>query len=76
MTAIACFAATPGDFTLAVGRAVGLGGATDWLGAMTGALCGAANGVGVLPNTATARLEPLPVGDVADRLHARMGQPK
>ena len=57
-----------------VGRAVGLGGATDYLGAMTGALCGAANGVGALPNTDVGRLEPLQLLDVAGRLAAR--QPK
>ncbi len=59
-TAVACFAASPADFTLAVGRALGLGGSTAALAAMTGALCGANGGPGVVPDEVAARLEPLP----------------
>ena len=60
VTAVACFAATPADFTLAVGRALGLGGSTAALAAMTGALCGVHGGSGVVPNDVATRLEPLP----------------
>lgn len=58
VTAIACFAATPGDFDLVMGRAIGLGGATDTLGAMAGLLVGAAGGLAALPMTLAERLDP------------------
>ena len=58
VTAIACFAATPFDFDLVIGRAIGLGGATDTLGAMAGLLVGAAGGLAALPMTLAERLDP------------------
>jgi poly(ADP-ribose) glycohydrolase ARH3 len=76
VTAIALFAATPPAFDLAVGRAVGLGGDTDTLAAMTGALCGAFGGTGVIPATLLDRLEDGPKGreyivGMADKLFDR-----
>ena len=47
VTAIACFAATPGDFEMAIARAIGLG--DDTVAAMAGALVGAFAGVGAIP---------------------------
>ena len=58
VTAIACFSATPGDFDLVVGRAIGLGGATDTLAAMAGLLVGAAGGLDALPMGLAERLDP------------------
>ena len=58
VTAIACFAATPDDFGFVLGRAVGLGGATDTLGAMAGLLVGAAGGLAALPVELAQRLDP------------------
>ena len=49
VTAIACFAATPGDFESAVGLAIGLGDDTDTVAAMTGALVGAFAGTAAIP---------------------------
>ncbi|OWK43232.1 ADP-ribosylglycohydrolase family protein [Fimbriiglobus ruber] len=56
-TAIACFAACPADYELAVGRAIGLGDDTDTLAAMTGALCGAFGGVKAIPAVLLDKLE-------------------
>ena len=58
VTAIACFAATPSEFDLVVGRAIGLGGATDTLAAMAGLLVGAAGGLAALPVTLAERIDP------------------
>lgn len=57
VTAIACFAATPGDFEMAVSRAIGLGDDTDTVAAMAGALVGAFAGVGAIPPGLLAKLE-------------------
>ena len=76
VTAVACFAATPTDYPLAVGRALGLGGDTSTLAAMTGALCGAAGGVAAVPVELAGRLEPLRWAELADALAARPGQAK
>ncbi|MFO0852735.1 MAG: ADP-ribosylglycohydrolase family protein [Gemmataceae bacterium] len=79
VTAIACFLATPPAFDLAVGRAIGLGGDTDTLAAMTGALCGAFGGTGVIPAKLLDRLEVGPKGrgciiEMADKLFDRFTQ--
>jgi poly(ADP-ribose) glycohydrolase ARH3 len=57
VTAIVSFAAHPDSYCAAVGRALGFGGDTDTLAAMTGAISGAFLGVGALPRCALDRLE-------------------
>ena len=57
VTSIACFAATPGDFESAVGRAMTLGDDTDTVAAMTGALVGAFAGLVAVPAERRAQLE-------------------
>jgi poly(ADP-ribose) glycohydrolase ARH3 len=57
VTAIACFAGTPGDFESAVGLAIGLGDDTDTVAAMTGALVGAFAGTGAIPPALLGKLE-------------------
>ena len=49
-TAIACFASYPDSYPAAVGRAIGLGGDTDTIAAMAGALCGARLGAQAIPS--------------------------
>jgi poly(ADP-ribose) glycohydrolase ARH3 len=56
-TALACFAAAPDSYGTAVARAVLLGGDTDTIAAMTGALSGAVLGVGGIPANLLGRLE-------------------
>ena len=56
-TAIACFASAPEDYTKAVGRAILLGGDTDTIAAMTGALSGAFLGTAGIPTSLLDRLE-------------------
>ena len=56
-TALACFATWPDSFTDAVGAAILLGGDTDTIGAMTGALSGARLGVGAIPRAWLSALE-------------------
>src|SRR5262249_30904938 len=60
VTALACFASAPGDYTTAVGRAVLLGGDTDTIAAMTGVLSGALLGVQAIPLRVLAALEDHP----------------
>jgi poly(ADP-ribose) glycohydrolase ARH3 len=62
VTAIACFAAAPNDYELAVGRAISLGDDTDTLAAMTGALCGAFAGIKGVPAERIAQLDRGPKG--------------
>ena len=57
VTALACFANTPGDFEAAVGLAIGLGDDTDTVAAMTGALVGAFAGTAAIPPGLVAKLE-------------------
>jgi len=57
VTSIACFALSPRSYVDAVGRAVGLGGDTDTIGAMTGALSGAHLGILGLPSSLVEKLE-------------------
>lgn len=56
-TAIACFASHPDSYSDAVGRAIGLGGDTDTIAAMVGALCGARLGLQAVPPHLLAMLE-------------------
>jgi poly(ADP-ribose) glycohydrolase ARH3 len=56
-TAIACFALTPEDYGTVIGRAILLGGDTDTIAAMAGALAGALGGVRALPVHLVNRLE-------------------
>ena len=76
VTSIAAFAACPTDYTLAVGRVIGLGDDTDTLAAMTGALCGAFGGLAAVPKGLVEKLENQTKGrdyirDLADRLYER-----
>lgn len=57
VTSIACFALSPDDYVEAVGRAIGLGGDTDTLGAMTGALSGTHLSIAGLPGDLVNQLE-------------------
>jgi poly(ADP-ribose) glycohydrolase ARH3 len=75
-TALACFALSPDDYVAAVGRAILLGGDTDTIAAMTGALAGAFLGAGAVPPAWLSRLEDDPAAkgrsyleQLADRLH-------
>jgi poly(ADP-ribose) glycohydrolase ARH3 len=56
-TALALAATNPDDYALTIGRAVHLGGDTDTIAAMAGALAGASLGVGAIPATLLGRLE-------------------
>ena len=56
-TAIYCFLKHPDSFEEAVAYAIGLGGDTDTIGSMTGALSGARLGLGSIPEPWRARLE-------------------
>jgi poly(ADP-ribose) glycohydrolase ARH3 len=61
-TAIACFALTPGSYKETIGNAIFLGGDTDTIAAMAGALSGAYLGVGRLPARLIGLLESSPKG--------------
>ena len=79
ITAIAAFAACPTDYTLAVGRVIGLGDDTDTLAAMTGALCGAFGGLAAVPTGLIEKLENQTKGrdhvrELAERLYKRHEQ--
>lgn len=76
VTAIACFASSPDDYLTAIGRAILLGGDTDTIAAMTGALSGALLGAHAIPKELLARLEDHPemkgrtyLADLARRLY-------
>lgn len=62
VTALACFALSPEDYGTAISRAILLGGDTDTIAAMTGALSGAFLGQQAIPSTLLARLEDEPQG--------------
>ena len=57
VTAIACFTDNTEDFRDAVGMAISLGGDTDTIAAMTGALFGAYQGLSRIPRELADRLE-------------------
>jgi poly(ADP-ribose) glycohydrolase ARH3 len=63
-TAIASFALTPDSFEQTIGNVIFLGGDTDTLAAMAGALSGAYVGAGRLSNRLVALLESSPKGRV------------
>jgi poly(ADP-ribose) glycohydrolase ARH3 len=74
-TAIAAFALTPESYEATIGNVIFLGGDTDTLAAMTGALSGAYLGAGRLPSRLVGLLESSPKGraylvQLAGRLHA------
>ncbi len=79
VTAIACFAATPGDFEMAIARAIGLGDDTDTVAAMAGALVGAFAGGIAIPPGLLAKLEDGPakgrahIAGLAAKLAIRSG---
>ena len=56
-TAIYCFLAQPHSFAQAVLYAISLGGDTDTIGAMTGAISGAYLGIGSIPDSWEGKLE-------------------
>jgi poly(ADP-ribose) glycohydrolase ARH3 len=76
VTALACFASSPDDYLTAIGRAILLGGDTDTIAAMTGAVSGAYLGVGAISQELLTRLEDHPemkgrsyIAELARRLH-------
>jgi poly(ADP-ribose) glycohydrolase ARH3 len=81
-TAIAAFSLAPDSYSQAIGSVILLGGDTDTLAAMTGALSGAYLGLEGIPKRLLNLLERSPMGhdhlmQLADRLHAayeRLGQ--
>jgi poly(ADP-ribose) glycohydrolase ARH3 len=80
-TALACFASYPDSYSDAVGRAIGLGGDTDTISAIVGALSGARLGAQSVPAHLIAMLEDELKGrsyldDLAQRLHAQWEQGK
>ena len=57
VTAIACFALTPDSYEQAIGNAILLGGDTDTIAAMAGAISGARLGVNAIPPHLVESLE-------------------
>jgi poly(ADP-ribose) glycohydrolase ARH3 len=77
-TALASFALTPDSYTETVGNVILLGGDTDTIAAMAGALAGAQLGSEGVPSRLVELLESSPKGRdylplLADRLHAALG---
>jgi poly(ADP-ribose) glycohydrolase ARH3 len=73
-TALALFASAPHSYPAVVGRAILLGGDTDTIAAMAGALAGARLGIAAIPEALLRRLEDDVKGrtylaDLAERLH-------
>ena len=73
-TAIALFASAPDSYPDVIGRAILLGGDTDTIAAMAGALAGAHLGIHAVPDGLLRRLEDEGKGktfltDLAERLH-------
>lgn len=72
-TAIASFALTPDSYEYTIGNVISLGGDTDTLAAMAGALAGAHCGASRLPQNLVALLETSPKGrDYIRQLAARL----
>lgn len=74
ITAIACFAADPDDYAAVLAHAIGLGGDTDTIAAMAGAVSGARLGIAAVPRHLLDALEDGPkgreyIGQLAIRLH-------
>jgi len=57
ITAVACFLAWPDSYVDAVGNAILLGGDTDTIAAMTGAISGTYLGIEAIPSATLAKLE-------------------
>jgi poly(ADP-ribose) glycohydrolase ARH3 len=75
-TAIACFGLTPDSYEETIGNAIFLGGDTDTIAAMAGAISGAYLGIERLPRRLIDLLETSPQGrrflfELADRLFER-----
>ncbi len=73
-TAIACFTLTPNSYVETITNAIFLGGDTDTIAAMAGAISGAYLGVDAIPASLVAKLEDSPKGrqfipQLAERLH-------
>lgn len=62
VTAIASFALTPDDYGAAIGNVILLGGDTDTMAAMAGAISGAYLGIGAIPAHLVDSLEASPKG--------------
>jgi poly(ADP-ribose) glycohydrolase ARH3 len=77
-TAIYSFLSHSNSFEEAVIYAISLGGDTDTIGAMTGAICGAYLGVEAIPHKWQAKLENREyIGELAEKLwHIRVESPK
>lgn len=72
--AVACVAAHPGSLPRAVMMAICVGGDTDTIASMTGAMAGALHGDRALPPAWLARMEGVEqMGDLAGRLHRWLG---
>lgn len=76
-TAIASFALTPESYTATIANVIFLGGDTDTLAAMAGAISGALLGVAAIPSVLLDHLESSPKGrsyliELADRLLGRV----
>jgi poly(ADP-ribose) glycohydrolase ARH3 len=61
-SAIACFTQEPESYTEVIARAINLGGDTDTIAAMAGAMSGAHLGVSAIPRQLIERLEDGPKG--------------
>lgn len=75
-TALACFAMHPNSYAEAIAQAIFLGGDTDTIACMTGAISGAFLGFEAIPRRLEAKLENSPKGrvyilELADRLLER-----
>ncbi|MBN1912445.1 MAG: ADP-ribosylglycohydrolase family protein [Pirellulales bacterium] len=76
VTAIACFAASPRDYSTAIRYAIGQGDDVDTLAAMAGAISGAHLGIGQIPSRLVVALENDEkgrdyLGQLASQLHER-----
>jgi len=74
-TAITCFALAPDSYAETIANAIFLGGDTDTIAAMAGAISGAALGMSGIPRRLLEHLEDSPKGrgyllELADRLYA------
>lgn len=74
-TAIAAVALTPGSYVETIGNVILLGGDTDTIAAMAGAISGALLGIGAIPAALVDKLEDSPKGrryllELADKLLA------
>lgn len=73
-TALACYLTHPDSFASAVKAAIGLGGDTDTIGAMTGAIAGAAHGYTAIPDPWTSVEGADELIALADSLARAVGQ--